>query len=102
MTDIDNEAKPPVSMVIWRVQKASCDGGRLGRVWGEYFYFTQEQAVNHMMRAIRKRNESNPKYLFETEPETINGVTGYCNWQFSVMIAVNSVTVSEQEAVNAV
>ena len=102
MTDIDNEEKPPVPMVIWRVKTASCDGGRLGRVWGEHFYFTQEQAVNHMMRVIRESNERNPRYLFKTEPETIDGVTGYCNWQFGIMTAVNSVTVAEQEAVNVV
>lgn len=80
-------------MVIWRVRCLSCDGGHVGRVWSEKFFFDSPAAIECQQNLISTSNDRNPKYLYKTEQESIDNVFGYCNWQFGTMIVLDSVKV---------
>lgn len=81
-----------MDMIIWRVRYISCDGGRIGNESMEFF-FQKEMAEKRMQELIEQSNKRNPKYLFETKTTSLDGVVGYCNWQFMNMLAVDSVKV---------
>ena len=84
-------------MKIYRVRELSCDGGRIGRVWLEKFFMDPHAALKYLQDYIVDSDRRNPKYPFKKEPEEIDGVYGYCNWQFGTMISTDMVRVQESE-----
>jgi hypothetical protein len=82
------------SFNIWRVRKVSFDGAQIGREWKSAFFLNEAKALDYMRQLIEESNKSNPKYPFETEQEDLDGVRGYCNWQFGSMITMDSVRVT--------
>lgn len=77
-------------MVIWRCRVVSCDGGRIGKVWSEKFFFLPESADAYTKEIIELSNKKNPKYQYDKDQKEIDGIYGYCNWQFMVMVVVDS------------
>lgn len=90
---IDISVMPLPGGLAWRVRRLSCDGGSIGKTFEEEHYATKELAEQRQRELIQASDERNPKYKFCTEPVMIDRVTGFCNWQFGVMIAVDSVDV---------
>jgi hypothetical protein len=80
-------------MVIWRVRRLSCDGGHIGRTWSEIFFTNPDKALTQLRNQISKSDKQNPKYPYKTQPESVENVIGYCNWQFGTMIALDSIKV---------
>lgn len=81
------------NFTLYRVRSISCDGGVIGRTWNEDFFFNEEDA-NHRLRTLISENDNrNPKYPFKTLPEIIDGISGYCNWQFTTMLTVDKVEI---------
>lgn len=79
---------------IYRVRELSCDGGHLGKTWEETFFFDVEDAESHLKKLIKKSNEQNPQYPYV--PQAIDGLRGFCNWQFGIMIALDYISVKPQ------
>lgn len=80
-------------MTIYRVRKISCDGNRLGRVWSEEFFYVELVAANRLTELIIDSDKQNPKYPFSTTAVSVEGVVGFCNWQFGIMVVKDSVEV---------
>lgn len=76
---------------IWRIRKVSCDGGKLGKEWATEFFTDMNMAENRLMEWVAEHNNRNPQYKFKTELEEIDGVRGFCNWQFGIMLAIENV-----------
>lgn len=88
--------KPPTAaplhgIVIWRVRQISCDGGQLGREWSAEFFLDECRASNHLKELLAESDRRNPKYPFEKDQEELDGVRGYCNWQFGIMLTMDAV-----------
>lgn len=81
---------------IYRVRTISCDGGRLGRTWAENFFFDRIDAEDYLKKLIRESDERNPRYLYKSESENVDGLVGFCNWQFGIMIALDYISVKPQ------
>lgn len=88
------EAVKPAGLLVWRVRTIDCDGGKLGHVWAETFFRAEESATNHLKKVIEEKNLKNPKYPYKADSEVIDGVSGFCNWQFSTMVAMDSFEVN--------
>jgi hypothetical protein len=43
------------------------------------------------MELIAESDARNPKYPFKKDLECVDGVRGYCNWQFGIMLTVDAV-----------
>jgi len=41
---------------IWRIRSLSVDGGKIGKVWTEWFYATEEQAETKLKNLVDERN----------------------------------------------
>lgn len=80
-------------LILYRVRTISCDGGRQGKTWSEKFFFSLREAEDYQKKLLRESDERNPKYPFKKEVENIDGIYGYCNWQFGTMIAVDKIFV---------
>lgn len=85
------DTAPVDRLVIWRVRKISCDGGQPGREWLSEFFLDKGKASNRLMELIAESDRRNPKYPFRSDHEELDGVRGYCNWQFGVMLTMDSV-----------
>ena len=81
---------------IYRVRTISCDGGRRGRTWTESFFFEQTDAEDYLEKLIRESDERNPKYPYKSEPENVDDLVGFCNWQFGDMVVLDYISVKPQ------
>ncbi|TWU51484.1 hypothetical protein Poly59_30760 [Rubripirellula reticaptiva] len=79
------------SLVIWRVRLVSCDGMRQGREWSAEFFTSKESAERRLQESIDESDRRNPKYLFESQQEDVDGLRGNCNWQFGEMLVMDAV-----------
>lgn len=82
-------------MTFYRMKVLGIDGGFIGKTVMERFFKTEEECQQCVKDAIQGYNETNPKYHFNTEPETVNKVTGYCNWQFGIMITSDTIEIED-------
>lgn len=71
----------------------SCDGFQLGREWLSEFFLDERRASSRLMELIAESDRKNPKYPFEKKQREIDGVRGYCNWQFGIMFTMDAVAV---------
>ena len=78
---------------IWRVRRIDCDGRLPGRVWSSEYFADEQEAVQRLKELIAESDERNPRYPFETQEEDIDGIRGYCNWQFGIMLTLDSAEV---------
>lgn len=92
-TTTDTQSVSPPRMTIWRVRLISCDGGQPGREWKAKFFRHKKDAKNCLFKEIAESDRRNPKYLFKTTEEMVDGVVGYCNWQFGGMLTMDAVEV---------
>ncbi len=76
-------------MICHRVRTLDCDGRKIGKVWAEEFYGKLIDAEILQSKIIEKSDSRNPKYPFEKDIEGIEGIYGYCNWQFGIMVTVD-------------
>ena len=86
-------ARQPVA-VVWRVRTLSCSGGFPGREWSAEFFLDQDRAAERLQALIAQSDQANPDAPFRKELETLDGVSGYCNWRFGTMLAMDSVSVA--------
>ena len=86
----DFEMKP---IIAWRVRVISCDGGLPGRAWVERFFLRKDAADKRMLEIIEDSNIRNPKYPYGAHEENLEGIVGYCNWQFGIMVTVDSIEI---------
>jgi hypothetical protein len=92
MTEKSAEPSTPVQdVVIWRVRRISCHGGQLGREWSSEFFLDECKASHRLMELVAESNKRNPRYPFKTDQEELDGVRGYCNWQFGIMLTMDAV-----------
>lgn len=82
-----------VSTTVFRLREISCDGAKPGCEHRSAYFFTKKLAEDTLHNWICQYNTRNPKYKFNTKLETLDGVTGYCNWQFGIMITLDTVEV---------
>jgi len=80
-------------LVIWRVRSLSCDGGHIGKEWAAWFFQEKTAAESRLRQRIDSSNQRNPKYPFNEKPVAIDGVVGFCNWQFGLMLTMDGVEV---------
>lgn len=80
-------------MIVYRVRILSLDGDRMGKEWCCKLFYDEYIAKQYVQDYIKKSNDRNPAFPFKKEQETVDRVTGYCNWQFSEMIALDSLKV---------
>lgn len=78
---------------FYRVRVIDIDGGGVGKVYSEHFRETIGQATELERITIARSDERNPKYPFDTEVRMVDGVYGYCNGQFGIMVAVDRIFV---------
>ena len=57
------------------------------------FFLDERKASKRLMELIAEKNRRNPKYPFNACQEELDGVRGYCNWQFGIMLTIDSVKV---------
>lgn len=74
---------------VWRVRVMNCDGGQLGKIWTESFFFSKEAALDCLRRKVIERNQSSAVY----KQDTVEHLTGWCSWQHGIMIAMDEVVV---------
>ena len=82
-------------MTLWRCKRLSCDGGRLGKVWQEWFFLSEGEAKNKLYQEVSDRNtvELDRGSKCRWKPDTVEGVEGYCNWQYGSMLICDRVEV---------
>jgi hypothetical protein len=83
------------TILLTRVRTLSCDGRRIGKTRNEEFFFDVDDAMDHQKKLIQDSDEKNPAHTFKEEIEAIDGIFGFCNWQFGIMIAVDRIEVKK-------
>ena len=81
-------------MTVHRVRVIDIDGGRIGKVWEEYFFLSEKHAKCHLKNMVDLRNAEEPqRYKNQHTLDTIENIQGYC-WRWSgVMYCYDCITV---------
>lgn len=99
-------------IVLWRVSKVSCDGGRIGNRWLEEFYQYEHIAKEKMLEKVDSSNsfelartDSFIKFEIEScrkagkpwsrlyKQDIVDDINGWCNWCYGMMIYVDYIEV---------
>lgn len=80
-------------MIVYRVRILSLDGDRIGKEWCCKLFYNESDAEKCIQDYIKKSNHRSPAFPFKKEQETVDRVTGYCNWQFSEMVTLDSLEI---------
>jgi hypothetical protein len=81
------------SLKIWRVRRVSCDGGYIGKVWGESFCLNKDAAeakLSEMLSTENALEEARGRTFAMYKPATVDGIVGWCSWQYGMMLTIDS------------
>lgn len=82
---------------MWRIRSIDVDGGRLGRVWNEWFFLDQEKANSFLEGKVKSANKKESDrgktnyYLFA--PEKVEDISGYVVWAYSKMLCLDEIKI---------
>jgi len=93
ITENGQSSDSPRRVTVWRVRTLSCDGGLPGREWSAEFFMDRRVAESRIRELIAQSDERNPNYPFREQQEDLDGVVGFCNWQFGTMLTLDAVEV---------
>lgn len=83
-------------MIAYQIIRCSCDGGRIGKVWDQEFYYDKDRAERFLAATVEKHNQRERLHAQQRHVSDLNwrllteavveGIQGYCSWCYGVMV----------------
>ena len=83
-------------MTVHRVRVIDVDGNNIGKTWNEWFFSEKKDAELYLKNKVNQCNENETargRVTVQYLPDTVDGIQGYCCWQYGTMICYDYITV---------